>query len=120
MMHAYPAIVLQVYDGVFEIALCLTEKSEGMQFCQTQIWPDFLSRLSFCQDIPNEFLSQFKDILSNTGGYIDSVLFCQSLQSCLTEQFDRLTESHQGSCFACQNHPKMSKKQKNVIISNTN
>ena len=69
------------YDGVFEIALCLTEKNEGMQFCQTQIWPDFLSRLSFCQDIPNEFLSQFKDILSNTGGYIDSVLFCQSLQS---------------------------------------
>ena len=89
-----------IYDGVFEIALCLTEKSEGMQFCQMQIWPDFLSRLSFCQDIPNEFLSQFKDILSNTGGYIDSVLFCQSLQSCLTEQFDRLTESHQCACFA--------------------
>ena len=65
---------VRAYDGLFKIALMLTEKKYRMQFCQRQICADFLSSMSFCQNIPNE-------ILSNTGGYIDSVLFCQSLQS---------------------------------------
>ena len=56
-------------------------------FCQTPIFLNVLSNMWFCQNIANIVLSKFVEILSNTGGYSLSVLFCQSLQSCLTEQF---------------------------------
>ena len=48
-------------------------------FCQTLIFRNVLSKMWFCQNTANNVLSRFVEFLSNTGGYIDSVLFCQSL-----------------------------------------
>ena len=88
-----------------------------IRFCQMEISTDFLSNQSFCQNIPNEFLSKFVEFLSNTGGYIDSVLFCQSLQSCLTEHFWCLTEILSRARFVWQNIRKMFKNHKSLLIS---
>ena len=56
-------------------------------FCQTPNFLNVLSKMLFCQNKANNVLSKFVKILSNSDGYLDSLLFCQSLQSCLTEQF---------------------------------
>ena len=56
-------------------------------FCQTPNFLNVLSKMLFCQNKANNVLSKFIKILSNSDGYLDSLLFCQSLQSCLTEQF---------------------------------
>merc|ERR1719402_277929 len=61
-------------------------------FCQTLIFRNVLSKMWFCQNKAKNVLSRIVEFLSNTGGYFDSVLFCQSLQSCLTEHFGCLTE----------------------------
>ena len=74
----------------------------------------------FCQNTANNVLSRFVEFLSNTGGYIDSVLFCQSLQSCLTEHFWCLTEILSRARFVWQNIPKMFKNQKSLLISGMN
>ena len=58
------------YDSLFEIAPCLTEIYSSLKFCQTVILCDFLSDT-------DEFLSYFIEFLSNTGCYLDSLLFCQ-------------------------------------------
>ena len=65
--------------------------------CQPLIFLNVLSKMFFCQNRANNVLSRFVEFLSNTGGYIDSVLFCQSLQSCLTEPFEFLTEFRLGA-----------------------
>ena len=65
-------------------------------FCQTLIFVNVLSKMWFCQNRADNVLSKFVEFLSNTGGYIDSVLFCQSPQSCLTELFVCLTEFRLG------------------------
>jgi len=59
-----------VYDSLFEIARCLTEIYSSLKFCQPVIFGDFLSDT-------DEFLSHLIEFLSNTQGYLDSLLFCQ-------------------------------------------
>ena len=77
------------YDSLWQIAPCLTEIYSSLKFCQTVILGDFLSDT-------DEFLSHFIEFLSNTQGYLDSLLFCQCPQSCLTELFVCLTEFRLG------------------------
>ena len=59
-----------IYDSLREIARCLTEIYSSLKFCQPVIFGDFLSDT-------DEFLSHFIEFLSNTQGYLDSLLFCQ-------------------------------------------
>ena len=66
-MHIW---VIAIYDSLFEIGRCLTEIYSSLKFCQTVILCDFLSDT-------DEFLSYFIEFLSNTGCYLDSLLFCQ-------------------------------------------
>ena len=77
------------YDSLWQIAPCLTEIYSSLKFCQPVIFGDFLSDT-------DEFLSHFIEFLSNTQGYLDSLLFCQCPQSCLTELLVCLTEFRLG------------------------
>ena len=89
-------------------------------FCQTPNFINVLSKMLFSQNKANNVLSKFIKILSNSDGYLDSLLFCQSLQSCLTEQFSCLTEILSRAWFVWQNIPKMFKNHKSLLISGMN
>ena len=85
----HPARVARgaIYDRIHLKGRNFDRKFSHLLFCQTLIFLNFLSKPLFCQNKFNNVLSKFIKILSNSDGYLDSLLFCQSLQSCLTEQF---------------------------------
>ena len=85
-------ILLVVYDRKRLKGRLFDRTFSDLLFCQTQIFRNVLSKMWFCQNKAKNVLSRIVEFLSNTGGYFDSVLFCQSLQSCLTEHFWCLTE----------------------------
>ena len=82
------------YDGLFEIARCLTEIYCSLKFCQPVIFCDFLSSAIFCQTNSNEFLSALKDILlfDRTVSMYDRTV---SLYDRISSVFDRIS-------FRCQ------------------
>ena len=105
------------YDRIHLKGRLFDRTFSHLLFCQTLIFRNVLSKMWFCQNTAKNVLSRFVEFLSNTGGYIDSVLFCQSLQSCLTERFWRLSEILSRARFVWQNIPKMFKNQKSLLIS---
>ena len=115
-----PLILDQIkirYDREFLRGHFSDRTFSNLLFCQTLIFVNVLLELLFCQKIAKIVLSKFGEILSNAGGYIDSGLFCQTLQSCLTEQFQCLTEFLLRARFVWQNIPKMFQKQFFELIS---
>ena len=80
-------ITLHIYDRKREKLHFFDRTFHHLLFCQTPNFLNVLSKMLFCQNKANNVLSKFIKILSNSDGYLDSLLFCQSLQSCLTEQF---------------------------------
>ena len=109
-----------VYDRKREKLHFFDRTFHHLLFCQTPNFLNVLSKMLLCQNKANNVLSKFKKILSNSDGYLDTLLFCQSLQSCLTEQFYCLTEILLRARFVWQNIPKMFKNHKSLLISGMN
>ena len=94
LQHCVNNLHRYIYDRIRLKGRNFDRKFSHLLFCQTLIFLNFLSNPLFCQTKFNnvvskslKILSKFLKILSNSDSYLDRLLFCQSLQSCLTENF---------------------------------
>ena len=70
--------LFRIYDRKREKLHFFDRTFHHLLFCQTPNFLNVLSKMLFCQNKANNVLSKFVKILSNSDGYLDSLLFCHT------------------------------------------